>query len=269
MIKVRIQLVGESGGSTNPFVVGSQLVKEGGFLSLYKGLSAGILRQLTYGMSRLGIFRTLTNNFTEIDPATGKAKPLSPITNLGCSVVAGGLGALIGTPADAALIRMQADSTLPKDQRRNYKNGVDALVRMAREEGLKGFFSGATPTVIRGLSMNVGMLASYDPLKRITGSWFGDGTSASLVSAGFLSGWCASTVALPFDFVKTRMQKMRPDANGVMPYSSFFDASRKIAAKEGLGAFYAGYPTFVIRIAPHITFTWIFMEYLNGLEMLK
>lgn len=28
-------------------------------------------------------------------------------------MVAGGVGALIGTPADAALVRMQADTTLP------------------------------------------------------------------------------------------------------------------------------------------------------------
>jgi hypothetical protein len=28
-------------------------------------------------------------------------------------------------------------------------------------QGMAGFFSGATPTVIRGLSINVGMLVSY------------------------------------------------------------------------------------------------------------
>ncbi len=47
-----------------------------------------------------------------------------------------------GTPADAALVRMQADTTLPAAERRNYKNGLDAMYRMAKEEGLKGFFSG-------------------------------------------------------------------------------------------------------------------------------
>ena len=57
---------------------------------------------------------------------------------LGCSIVAGGLGAIIGTPADAALIRMQSDTTLPEAQRRNYKNGLDAMTRMLREEGLSG-----------------------------------------------------------------------------------------------------------------------------------
>lgn len=35
---------------------------------------------------------------------------------------AGGLAAIIGTPADLALIRMQADSVLPEAERRGYKH---------------------------------------------------------------------------------------------------------------------------------------------------
>ena len=45
-----------------------------------------------------------------------------------CGLTAGGLGALVGTPADLTLIRMQADTTLPPEQRRNYKGVVDAMV---------------------------------------------------------------------------------------------------------------------------------------------
>lgn len=48
------------------------------------------------------------------------------------SLAAGGLGAVVGTPADLSLIRMQADSTLPPEQRRNYKGVGDALTRIIR-----------------------------------------------------------------------------------------------------------------------------------------
>ena len=34
----------------------------------------------------------------------------------------------MGSPADLTLIRMQADSTLPMANRRNYKNVADAMV---------------------------------------------------------------------------------------------------------------------------------------------
>ena len=46
-------------------------------------------------------------------------------------LTAGGLGALVGSPADLTLIRMQADSTLPAASRRNYKNVGDAMVSVS------------------------------------------------------------------------------------------------------------------------------------------
>lgn len=147
MVKVRIQLQGEGGGAvtTNPVKIATRIIAEDGISGLYKGLSAAILRQCTYGMSRLGIFRTITNYMT---PEGGTAADITFTQRLGASLCAGGIGALIGTPADAALVRMQADATLPADQRRHYKNAFDALFRMAREEGINGFFSGATPTML-------------------------------------------------------------------------------------------------------------------------
>merc|ERR1711865_403549 len=224
MVKVRIQM---GTASTNPVVVAKDIIAAEGVGGLYKGLSAGILRQLTYGMSRLGIFRTMTNIYT---PEGKTAADLPAMTKVGCSGTAGGLGALIGTPADAALIRMQGDSTLPEASRRNYKNGADAMMRMAKEEGMAGFFAGAQPTIIRGLAMNVGMF-------------------------------------MTFDFIKTQLQKQTPGADGKLPYSGIMDCAKKVIAKEGPTALYKGYPTFIIRIAPHIMLTWVFIDNIN--DMLK
>jgi solute carrier family 25 oxoglutarate transporter 11 len=51
---------------------------------------------------------------------------------------------------------VQADSGLPLDQRRNYKNVFDALIRITKEEGAMGLFAGATPTVVRAAVLNTG-----------------------------------------------------------------------------------------------------------------
>jgi len=263
MVKVQIQL--QEGGNVirNPVVMAGQLVRNNGPLFLYKGLSAGLMRQLTYGLTRLGIFRTLTDRMA---PEGGTAADIDFMTKLGCSLTAGGIGALVGTPADAALVRMQADTKLPVERQRGYKNGIDALIRMAREEGLRGFFTGATPTIARGLSINVGMLMTYDSFKKANASWAGEGTQKNRFVSGFLSGWVAATVSLPFDFVKTRLQKMAPDAQGVYPYRGIVDCVQKVAAQEGPMTFYQGYGTFVVRITPHIMLTWVFMD--NVREML-
>merc|ERR1711997_1427573 len=262
MVKVRIQLQGEGGGggavTTNPLKIGARIVAEDGVTGLYRGLSAAILRQMTYGLTRLGVFRTITDYIT---PEGKTAADITFTQRLGASLCAGGIGALIGTPADAALVRMQADATLPADQRRYYKNAFDALFRMAKEEGLNGFFSGATPTIFRGLLINVGMLTTYDPLKKYLGDYMGgyDSQTTRFV-CGAISGWAAATGSLPADFIKTRLQKMKPNADGTLPYKGLFDCISKTARNEGIMTLYQGYPTFVIRITPHIMLTWVFMD---------
>ena len=78
---------------------------------------------------------------------------------------AGFIGSLVGNPADLALVRMQADARLPVDERRNYKNVVDAFRRIVKEEGVAALWRGATPTVIRAIVLNLAMLSSYDEVK--------------------------------------------------------------------------------------------------------
>jgi len=267
MVKVRIQL--QTGKvNANPVNIAATMLRTEGVTVFYRGLSAAVFRQLTYGMTRLGVFRTLTNRYT---PAGKTAADIPFLTKVACSLTAGGIGALVGTPAEVALIRMQADTVCPEADRRGYKNVVDALLRIGREEGLNGFFTGATPTIVRGLSINLGMLMTYDQYKKWNSSWLGEGTQSNRFFSGFLSGWTAATVSLPFDFIKTRLQKQAPLPDGTMPYKGVLDCMRKVAAEEGIGAFYQGYFTFVVRIAPHIMLTWVFMDnvksMLDGLNM--
>jgi solute carrier family 25 oxoglutarate transporter 11 len=266
MVKVRFQLQGEggAGGSTNPIKMLGTIIKTEGVGALYTGLSAGIVRQLTYGMSRLGIFQTLSDRLKLEDGSLPFER------KLGASLCAGGLGALIGTPADAALVRMQADTVLPAEQRRNYKHAGDALMKMMKNEGITGFFSGATPTILRGLSINVGMLTTYDAYKDFVGEKTGDPTSQTTrFAAGALSGWTAATVSLPFDFIKTRLQKQQKLPDGTYPMKGVIDCATQVVRKEGPLAFYAGYATYCFRITPHIMLTWVFLDTLKDIGWLK
>ena len=259
IVKVRIQLI-ENAAERSPFTVARNIMATDGPLGFYRGLSAGILRQLTYGTSRLGIFKSLTDHFTD-----GGKKKMDMMTTTACSLFAGASGALIGTPADAALVRMQADTMLPPEQRRNYKNGLDAMIRMFRDEGLRGFFSGAGPTILRGVVLNFGMLSSYDRCKELIEPYLGVKSQASQGVAGLMSGIIAATVCLPFDNIKTKMQKMQRLPDGTYPFKNTLDAFSKVIRQQGVLSLYAGYPTFVVRIAPHIGLTWLFMEMLNAM----
>ena len=80
-------------------------------------------------------------------------------------MTAGGLGSFIGNPCDLALVRMQADSTLPAEQRRNYKHVGDAFTRIVADEGIANLWKGAVPTMLRATALNIAMLVSYDTAK--------------------------------------------------------------------------------------------------------
>lgn len=258
MIKTRIQLAGESGakGTTNPVTIAKQIIAQDGVKGLYAGLSAGFLRQATYTTARLGIFRTITNSIDS------KRKRTLTDTAL-AGLVAGGLGSIVGTPADLAMIRMQADGTLPLDQRRNYTWVGNALARIIKEEGVAGMFKGCGPVVVRAMSLNVGMLASHDQ----TLDWLKEHVDSPLlqtIGAKTVSGFFASAFSLPFDFVKTRIQKQKPGPDGKLPYSSALDCARKSLVAEGPLVFYRGFWVYYMRIAPHVMITLFTLDALNA-----
>lgn len=102
MVKVRIQLQSEAGGSTSPFVVARQIHAAGGIGEFYKGLDAAIMRQLVYGTLRLGIYFNMIEHYKS-QSSTGNTTFLQKAT---ASLCAGTFGSFVGNPADLALVRM-------------------------------------------------------------------------------------------------------------------------------------------------------------------
>jgi solute carrier family 25 oxoglutarate transporter 11 len=263
MIKVRIQLVGETAGaSKSPFVIGAGIVHNGGFRALYKGLDAAILRQLTYTTTRIGVFRYTSEYMKATEPAGG-ALPFYKKAFAG--LFAGGIGAFIGTPADLSLVRMQADTMLPAEQRRNYRGVFDAFRSIVKSEGVTGLWKGSMPTVTRAMALNLGMLATFDQAKEYFSKSLGTTGFTTAVAASALSGFMASSMSLPFDFVKTRIQKQKPDPlTGLMPHKSNLDCAMQVLKKEGPGAFYAGFPTYFMRIAPHAMLVLLMADFFDA-----
>ncbi len=75
--------------------------------------------------------------------------------------------------------------------------------------------------------------------------------------SGFLSSFCS----LPFDNAKTKLQKMVLNADGTKPYKNIFDAMGKTINREGFTHLWVGYPTFYVRIAPHVAITLIIQDF--------
>ncbi|TVY45939.1 putative mitochondrial 2-oxoglutarate/malate carrier protein [Lachnellula occidentalis] len=258
MIKVRIQL---SEGAATPVTVLRQVVSQGRILDLYSGLSAGILRQVVYGTARLGLFFTFEDMLKQRASRNGTTYGFSQRASAG--IAAGALGATIGNPAEVALIRMQSDGLLPASQRANYRSVFHALSSITRNEGVKGLWSGAYPTIIRAMAVNFGQLAFFSESKHQLTQRTALSEQTKTVAASCIAGFFAAFFSLPFDFMKSRLQSQRKSADGAVRYKGMLDCFVKVAKDEGLLSFYRGFGTYFMRLAPHTVIALIVADNLN------
>ncbi|PYH87781.1 2-oxoglutarate/malate carrier protein [Aspergillus ellipticus CBS 707.79] len=265
MIKVRLQLAGEgirTGPRPSAFGVARDIVASGKVLDLYTGLSAGLLRQAVYTTARLGFFDTFSKTLHKRAEAANRGVTFAE--RAGAGLTAGGVAAMIGNPADLALVRMQSDGLKPPEARANYRSVLDALFRISRTEGVAALWAGAFPTVIRAMALNVGQLTFFAESKAQLKARTTLSPQNQTFAASAIAGFFASFLSLPFDFVKTRLQKQQKDPQtGRLPYKGVLDCARKVVQEEGWLRFYRGFGTYYVRIAPHAMVTLIVADYLN------
>jgi len=258
-LKVQIQVQSEMGKTDlNPLRIMREVrASEGSYLAFYRGLDSALLRQVFYTSTRLGLFYTIKDNLVK----KNKREPNVIETTL-ASLFSGGVGSIVGNPADLALIRMQSDNNLPVNERRNYKNVFDAITRTVREEGIFALWRGSTPTVLRAMAMNFSLLVPFEFVKKQLVPYV-DSNKQRSIYASLIAGGCASCLALPFDNVKTKLQKMKA-VDGKMPYSGVVDCFRKSIQKEGAARLWVGLNTFYIRVAPHAVISLVVNDFLRG-----
>lgn len=102
----------------------SNMVKNDGIGSIYKGVDAAIGRQMVYGTARIGLHRKISDKLVQLNGGN----PINFFQKTIAGMASGSIAVCIGTPFDIALVRLQADSMAPESERRNYKNVFDVSV---------------------------------------------------------------------------------------------------------------------------------------------
>jgi len=253
MVKVHVQLAacGQGGTASQPMAIARGILHNEGITGFYAGISAGILRQFVYAGARLGLY----DEFCKRMRKPGE-KQLPFWGSAVCSISSGALASMLGNPMDLALVRMQADALLPNSAKRGYKHVGDALVCVVRNEGFTGLSKGMSATMYRAMGMNFGMLTFNAKAKDAMEHWGVESQYLRVFGAAAVGGLAASICSLPFDYVKTQVQRMAPDpATGKMPYKGPVDCALKTIAEGGPQRLWTGFPTFYVRIAPHAMIT--------------
>lgn len=256
LAKVRLQTASKPGQSLAGMVY--QIITKEGFFKIYSGLTASLLRQATYSTARFGIYEFLKESFQEAYQTTPTTSALLPM-----SMLAGALGGLVGNPSDVVNIRMQNDSTLPIEQRRNYRNAFDGIYRIVKEEQVSSLFRGLTPNLVRGVLMTASQVVTYDIAKSLLVDTLSLDPSkkSTHFSASLLAGLVATTVCSPADVVKTRIMNAKGTSGGA---ASILTNAIK---NEGVGFMFRGWLPSFIRLGPHTIVTFLALEQLRKFRL--
>lgn len=256
LAKVRMQIYGQVNPGKPipgfPTIIRNMIASEG-VTSLYRGVDAAIGRQMVYGTARIGLHTKFSGMLVE----RNDGQPISFAQKAASGMLSGAIAVSIGSPFDIALVRMQSDGMAKPEDRRNYKTVMDALIRTAREEGFAALYHGVAPNILRGMSMNVGMMSCNDQFQELYAGMLGDPMTngpelPTRILASLSAGFTAALFSMPFDLIKSRLMAQRPDPmTGEMPYKSVMDCITKIVRTEGPLGFYNGFSAYYGRCAPH------------------
>lgn len=236
------------------------MVKESGLMSVYDGLSAGVLRQVFYASTRFGLFETFRDKLHEIRGKTDFA------SRVGIGAVTGGIAAYISCPMEVAVVRMSNDSTLPAEERRNYKGVVDTATRIVKEEGVSAFWRGSTPFVQRAMMVGVFQVATLDQFKLMYANFLHQKKDSipNVFCAAMTSGLLYSIATMPLEASKNRMASQKADpSTGKLPYKGTLQTMRKVTADEGFLALYNGFFPYYLRCGGHTVTMFIFVQMLR------
>jgi len=236
------------------------MVQKQGLMSVYDGLSAGILRQVFYATSRFGLFETFRDMLHEY---RGKTDFASRVCT---GLVSGGIAAYISCPMEVAVVRMSNDSSLPPEERRNYKSVYDTATRIIKEEGVGAFWRGSGPFVSRACMVGVFQVATLDQFKELYCHHLNQVKNSipNVFCAAMTSGLVYSIATMPLEAAKNRMASQKADPKtGKLPYTGTFQTLMKVSSESGFLALYNGFLPYYLRCGGHTVSMFIFVQILR------
>lgn len=244
VVKTRFQLqvgkVNAGEGYTSILECFRRIIKEEGFGRLYRGIVAPVLVEAPKRATKFAANEQYSKLFLKL---TGKPKMDQGLSVL-TGVSAGITEAFVVVSFELVKIRMQDKSNAGK-----YKNTLDCVLKIAREEGPLAFFKGLEATVLRHAAWNGGYFGVIHGVREaLPRSESPQGNLLKNFVAGSIGGTVGTILNTPFDVVKTRIQNQA--ASATLKYNWALPALATIAREEGPAALYKGFMPKVLRLGP-------------------
>lgn len=210
--------------------------KEEGVQALWKGLAPALIRQVCYSSLSMVLYEPVRKVLT-----TEGQEP-NFFQRLMAGGISGGLAITVFNPTEVIKTQMMSSTSGPP------KTMASIIRHVYANGGIRAFWAGLQPNVIRTFLVNAAELGTYDQAKNMIIPYTGD-NFASHLGASTIAGVASACTSTPADVVKTRlMNEAGGQGTGTAPkYSGFVDCFLKTAKDEGVGALYKGFFPIVVR----------------------
>ncbi|EME29947.1 mitochondrial carrier (BOU / S-adenosylmethionine carrier) [Galdieria sulphuraria] len=149
-------------------------------------------------------------------------------------------------PCEVVAKRMQTEAM---GHSRHYRSIWDAFRVITQTEGIRGLYTGLTPTMLRDIPFTSLQFTFFELLKMATRRWNQREHLSHIetLNLGIIAGGLAAAMTTPFDVIKTRLQTQRIERP---KYKGIFHCIILMSKEEGFLAFFKGMVMRVLWVAP-------------------
>jgi len=179
-------------------------------------------------------------------------------------IISGLIGAVASTPFDLLKTRLQSQalgSNALVGHQHGYTGLRSGLSHIISEHGIRGLWVGTGAATVRQAIGSTAQLTSYSMTKdEFLSRNYSDSPKTHLMCS-LISSFFTVLFMNPVDVIRTRVynQVYGVDGRGVS-YKGVVDAFLKILRGEGVRGLYKGVSASFLRLAPHLSVTFLVLE---------
>ena len=221
---------------------------------MFKGLAAGLWRQVVYGTLRLSLYEPIR------DVVCRDTKNLSVVDRALAGAISGAVASFCSSPIDVSLVLCtKGDKPL---------SVPSALMTIYKESGFFGYWRGVGPLTSRAAVVGVCQVAAFDQskttLKRYSNrnnlQW---SESTIFILASSFTSIFYSTMTMPIEFARVRMSSQL--GKGHLKYRNLLQTIVLVTKEEGFMKMYFPFVPYCGRCTAHTIIAFFVLEQLKAM----
>ena len=213
----------------------------------YKGIEAGMARQVVYTSCRLAFFDPVKRLIVGDRQATVFDRILAGASS-------GALAAFCSSPVEVALVRMSAASAAER------ASLPATMLQIGRDNGVGGYWRGCVPLMTRAAIVGVSQVAFYDQVKSIIVAWNRANNGGLSVNAENLSSSVTTGIFYGFVTMPVEVARVRISADKVGRYKSMPQTIVAVAKEDGVSTLFRAITPYLGRCTIHTVCSFMILE---------